>query len=113
MNAKLTKVFTRDEVIIALQQLHPTKAPGPDGMFAIFFHKYWDIVGHSITNMVLNVLNSNMPITEIKKPILLSSQRPTSPPKWQNFAQSASVTPHISLFQKSLLIDSDQSSQVL
>ncbi|XP_050285288.1 uncharacterized protein LOC126724903 [Quercus robur] len=30
MNAELTKVFTRDEVTKALQQLHPTKAPGPD-----------------------------------------------------------------------------------
>ena len=67
MNAELTKTFTRDEVIIALKQLHPTKAPGPDGMSAIFFHKYWDIVALDITNMVLNVLNSNMPIVEINK----------------------------------------------
>ena len=57
MNADLTKAFTRDEVINALKQLHPTKAPGPDGMSAIFFHKYWDIVGLNIINMVLNVLN--------------------------------------------------------
>ena len=67
MNAELTKVFTRDEVTNVLKQLHPTKAPGLDGMSAIFFHKYWDIVGLNITNMVLNVLNSNMPITEINK----------------------------------------------
>ena len=67
MNAELTKTFTRDEVIIALKQLHPTKAPGLDGMSAIFFHKYWDIVGSNITNMVLNVLNSNMHIAEINK----------------------------------------------
>ena len=39
MNTELTKVFTRDEVTKALQQLHPTKAPWPDGMSAIFFHK--------------------------------------------------------------------------
>ena len=67
MNAELTKTFTRDEVVIALKQLHPTKAPGPDGMLATFLHKYWDIVGLNITNMVLNVLNSNMPIVEINK----------------------------------------------
>ena len=67
MNADLTKVFTRDEVTNVLKQLYPTKAPGPDGMSAIFFHKYWDIVGLNIINMVLNVLNSNMPITKINK----------------------------------------------
>ena len=55
MNIELTKVFTRDEVTKALQQLHPTKAPNPDGMSTIFYHKYWDIVGSNITNMVLNV----------------------------------------------------------
>ena len=67
MNTELTKVFTRDEVTEVLQQLLPTKALGPDGMSAIFFHKYWDIVGLNITNMVLNVLNSNLLMTEINK----------------------------------------------
>ena len=37
MNSKLTKTFTSEEVLKALQQLHPTKALGPDGMSAIFF----------------------------------------------------------------------------
>ena len=36
-------------------------------MSAIFFHNYWDIVGTNITNMVLNVLNSNAPMAEINK----------------------------------------------
>nr|XP_023912601.1 uncharacterized protein LOC112024185 [Quercus suber] len=67
MNSELTKTFTSEEVLKALKQLHPTKAPRPDGMSAIFFHNYWDIVGPSITNMVLNVLNSNLPMTEINK----------------------------------------------
>lgn len=67
MNTELTKPFTREEVLKALQQLHPTKAPVPDGMSTIFFHKYWDIVGPNITNMVLKVLNSNLPMTEINK----------------------------------------------
>ena len=36
MNTELTKVYTRDKVTKALQQLHPTKALGPDDMSAIF-----------------------------------------------------------------------------
>ena len=39
MNTELTKVFTRNEVTKALQQLHPTKAPRLNGMSAIFYHK--------------------------------------------------------------------------
>ena len=61
MNESLTRVFTREEVVTTLKQIHPTKAPGPDGMSAIFYQRYWDIVGSSVTNMVLNVLNNNLP----------------------------------------------------
>ena len=32
-----------------------------------FFHKYWSIVGTNITNMVLNVLNQNLPMAAINK----------------------------------------------
>ena len=67
MNAELTKTFTNEEVLRALHQIHPTKSPDPDGMSAIFFQRYWSIVGRDITNMVLNVLNSNLPMTEINK----------------------------------------------
>ena len=67
MNQSLIKEFIREEVVIALQQMHPTKAPGPDGMSAIFFQKYWDIVGNDVTCMVLNVLNSNMSVVKINR----------------------------------------------
>ena len=32
-----------------------------------FFHKYWSIVGTDVTNMVLNVLNQNLPMVVINK----------------------------------------------
>ena len=67
MNANLTQDFTREEVSIALKQIHPTKAPSPDGMSAIFYKKYWNIVACSITNMVLNVLNNNLSTAELNK----------------------------------------------
>ena len=67
MNESLTHVFTKEEVATTLKQIHPTKAPGLDGMSAIFYQKYWNIVGSSVTNMVLNVLNNNLPISEINK----------------------------------------------
>ena len=67
MNENLNKSFTREEVAIALKQIHPTKAPGPDGMSTIFYQKYWSIVGYSITNMILNVLNNNLSMTCLNK----------------------------------------------
>ena len=37
MNESLDRVFTREEVVAALKQIHPTKALGPDGMSALFY----------------------------------------------------------------------------
>lgn len=36
-------------------------------MSTISFQKYWDIIGSDVTDMVLNVLNSNMSTAEINK----------------------------------------------
>ena len=67
MNESLSCAFTKEEMATALKQIHPTKAPRPDGMSAIFYQKYWSMVGNNITNMVLNILNNNLPMIEINK----------------------------------------------
>ena len=67
MNESLDRVFTREKVVTALKQIHPSKAPGPDGVSALFYQKYWNIVGNGITNMVLNVLNNNVSVAELNK----------------------------------------------
>lgn len=48
----------------ALKQMHPIKAPEPDGMSAVFFFKNTGILSVLVA---LNVLNSYMPIAEINK----------------------------------------------
>lgn len=79
--------FTDDEVKQALAQMHPTKAPGSDGMLALFFQKFWSIVGQSVVHSVLDVLNHGPDpsclnythialIPKIKKPLMPSDFRP-------------------------------------
>lgn len=46
--AQLNKAFTRDEVLEAVGQLGSLKAPGIDGKSAIFYQKYWLIVGEDV-----------------------------------------------------------------
>ena len=53
MNDELQREFMAVEVWNALKQMHPTKAPGLDGMSPVFYQKYWSIVGPSVTNCVL------------------------------------------------------------
>ena len=54
-------------MICALKQLHPSKLPGLDGMSALFFQKYWSIVGTNVSNMILNVINSGMSLSNINR----------------------------------------------
>jgi hypothetical protein len=57
MNARLTAVFTPEEVDHALGQMHPLKSPGPDGFGASFYQKHWQIVGTGVRKAVLDFLN--------------------------------------------------------
>ncbi|KAF5442204.1 hypothetical protein F2P56_034891 [Juglans regia] len=58
MNKGLAQPYTEAEVTASLAQMHPSKAPGPDGMSPMFYQKYWDVVGISVTKAVLTALNS-------------------------------------------------------
>jgi hypothetical protein len=57
MNNMLLREFTKEEVKDALNCIGDLKAPGPDGMPAIFYKIFWDIVGERVTEEVLHVLN--------------------------------------------------------
>ncbi|XP_058774622.1 uncharacterized protein LOC131648906 [Vicia villosa] len=52
------EVYTAVEVKTALFQMHHLKAPGPDGLPALFYQKFWHIVGHDICKLVMDILNN-------------------------------------------------------
>ena len=58
MNGELLIIFKEAEIRMALNQMHPTKGPGPDGMSPIFYQKYWDVVGRCVKNCVIQILNT-------------------------------------------------------
>lgn len=51
-NRDLPRPFSKNEVFAALQQMHPCKAPSPDGIIVIFYQRFWHIVGDDVTLFV-------------------------------------------------------------
>jgi hypothetical protein len=47
-NDKLSAPITKEELKAALFQMHPDKAPGPDGFNPAFYQHFWDLCGDDI-----------------------------------------------------------------
>ena len=45
----LERDFNKEEVIKALKDMHPSKAPSPDEYHAAFYHKFWSVIGEETT----------------------------------------------------------------
>ncbi|KAL5565121.1 hypothetical protein UlMin_028285 [Ulmus minor] len=70
MNNCLLKPFTEDDVKAAVFGMSPTKAPGFDGMSALFFQKYWQFVGQDVIRTCLGLLNSSCNMGMLNKTII-------------------------------------------
>lgn len=44
MNQILCAHFTAADIKRALFDMHPNKAPGPDGMSPMFYQKFWSVI---------------------------------------------------------------------
>ncbi|MBA0754491.1 hypothetical protein Gogos_021309, partial [Gossypium gossypioides] len=81
INRVLMSKFTAEEVYEALRGMDPTKVPGHDGFPAIFFQKYWHIVGTEIANFCLGILNKGEnfgPFNQIEIVLIPKIPNPTS-----------------------------------
>ena len=89
MNADLTGDFTAMEVEVAVKQIAPLKALGPNGMPPLFYQNYWTLLGNDVTQSILHYLNSSTLlaalghffvtlIPKVKNPEYVSQFRPIS-----------------------------------
>ncbi|XP_073051733.1 uncharacterized protein [Primulina eburnea] len=89
MNALICAPFTAEDIRKAVFDMHPDKAPGPDGLSVFFYQKLWVVVGAEVTEASLQILNVGA-ITEdwnstivtlipkVKQPMTMKDFRPIS-----------------------------------
>lgn len=58
MNEHLMKPFMAEDVKQAAFSIGDLKAPGPDGLHAIFFKRCWHFIGEEITVEVFSAINN-------------------------------------------------------
>ena len=89
MHEVLSSEYTAKEVKVALFQMGPTKASGPDGINALFYQKFWHVVGDTLVLAMLDFLNNGNMLPKInhtnivlipknRNPVKISDFRPIS-----------------------------------
>ena len=59
INLKLMEEVTQQEIKDVVDQMHPDKAPGPDGFTTRFFQHCWEIIKSDLTKMIRKSQASN------------------------------------------------------
>ena len=81
----LSSDFTAEEIKVALFQMGPTKAPRPNCMNALFYQKFWHVVGDTVVFAVLDFLNNGIMISDIKHTNIVLIPKVKNPEKISNF----------------------------
>ncbi|CAB4304493.1 unnamed protein product [Prunus armeniaca] len=84
MNKILLRPFNRLELEQALGQMYPTKAPGIDGMPALFYQHYWHIVGDSVSD-ACRILNGEGSVRDFNHTLIALIPKITQPTRVTDF----------------------------
>ena len=85
MQEILSKEYSADEIKAALFQMGPTKALGPDGMNALFYQKFWHIVGDDVVATVLDFLESGNMNSDLNYTHIVLIPKVKSPEKMSDY----------------------------
>ncbi|KAL5854784.1 hypothetical protein ACOSQ4_004586 [Xanthoceras sorbifolium] len=68
-----------------LAPMGPNKAPGSDGFHALFFQKFWNVVGEDVSSVCLKVLNGGCSIEEFNATNVVLISKVKNPERMTDF----------------------------
>ena len=73
------------EIFYALKTFKPYKAPGPDGLHAGFFQRFWLIVGNSVKTKVKSIFSTGVMPKYLNKTLITLIPKCKSPKSLNNY----------------------------
>lgn len=77
--------YSEEEIRRALKEMNPYRAPGPDGLTAQFYQKFWEQVSPTIVDYCLNVLNSGASVQDVNDTHIVLILKVASPENMKHF----------------------------
>ena len=81
----LSRPYNNEEVKAVLFQMGPTKASEPDGMNALFYQKFWHIIGNEVIDVVLDFLHTGHMVSDINYTHIVLIPKVKKPEKMADF----------------------------
>jgi hypothetical protein len=70
-NSSICKIPSPQEIKATIFDMNSQKAPGPDGLPALFYKRYWNIVGPTVIAVVQNFFNSGKLLSELNNTLIV------------------------------------------
>lgn len=71
LQQSLKREYGQEEIIQALKNMGPLKAPGPNGLHTIFYQRAWGTVREDVCSMVLTILKGEKIHRSMAKALLV------------------------------------------
>ena len=89
----------------ALNQMHPHKAPSPDGMNPFFFQKFWDAIGDDVAATVISILNGHAIPSKLNHTLVALIPKRPKPDQISDFQLISLCNVIYELITKAIAID--------